>query len=242
MSGKTSKSSGKPTDMSEEGRPSAGDHQFVTVDGEASARMDFNNLIRIKEPPANRARTADGPYEHHFDEGAIMLAYAMHLLRTTHTPEVRIHPDGIHGIQFGFAGTLQRYGFTLSARSGKTTYGGTYVDEQGRKVIVHPRSGLGDVVAVVDNVILSAECKGGIINTRHPGQVSRLNKGLCETVGRLMASPAQGRQAAVVPYTQPTLRLAQKLVPRCTQIGIEIILVKDSGEVFTVRKSRPSKL
>lgn len=43
-----------------------------------------------------------------------------------------------------------------------------------RAIVVHPASGNGDVVAGAGGMIISAECKGGIINTRHPGQVSRL--------------------------------------------------------------------
>jgi hypothetical protein len=197
--------------------------------------MDLDDLIERREPPTNRAGKSEGPHEHHFYEGAVMLAYATHLLRTTTTKEIHIHPDGMHGKQFDFADGLRRRGFMICTRSGKTTYGGTYIDEHGRKVIVNPKSGLGDVVAEIDGVMVSAECKGGIINTRQAGQVSRLNKGLCETVGRLMASPSRGRQVAVVPYTESTLRLAQKLAPRCTQAGIEIALVKDRGEVFDVR-------
>ncbi len=83
--------------------------------------------------------------------------------------------------------------------------------------------------------IISAECKGGIINTRHPGQVSRLYKGLCETVGMLMATPSQGRQVAVVPLTDATRRLAERLAPRCAMAGIEIALVGRRGEVVDVR-------
>jgi hypothetical protein len=85
-----------------------------------------------------------------------------------------------------------------------------------------PRSRLGDVVAEVGDHVISAECKGGIINTKHPGQVSRLYKGLCETVGMLMATPSQGRQVAVVPFTEGTLRLAERLAPRCALAGIQI--------------------
>lgn len=95
---------------------------------------------------------------------------------------------------------------------------------------------------------ISAECKGGIINTKHPGQVSRLYKGLCETVGMLMATPSQGRQVAVVPLTNSTLRLAQRLAPRCALAGIEIALVGGRGEVIDVkspqgaeRDARPAK-
>ena len=91
------------------------------------------------------------------------------------------------------------------------------------------------MVAEVGNHVISAECKGGIINTRHSGQVSRLYKGLCETVGMLMATPSPGRQIAVVPFTEGTLRLAERLAPRCALAGIEIALVGSRGEVRDVR-------
>ena len=56
----------------------------------------------------------DGPHEHHFDEGVVMVAYAMHLLRPEKTTEVRIHPDGEHGEQFDFTGWLRRQGFMMA--------------------------------------------------------------------------------------------------------------------------------
>jgi hypothetical protein len=62
-----------------------------------------------------------------------------------------------------------------------------------------------------------------------------LYKGLCETVGLLMATPSQGRQVAVVPFTQSTLRLAERLAPRCALAGIEIALVGSRGEVRDVQ-------
>jgi hypothetical protein len=125
--------------------------------------------------------------------------------------------------RIGLAGAV----FTLVARSGKTSYGGTYSDASGRRIIVNPKSGLGDVGATVANIVLSAECKGGIISTRHSGQVSRLDKGLCESVGRLMATPSHGRQVAV--------RLATRLAPRCRAAGIELALLKSRGEIIDVR-------
>lgn len=197
--------------------------------------MDFDDLVTALAPPPNRVGKSDGDHEHHLYEGAVMVAYAMHLLRTTSAKEVRIHPDGEHGKQFDFAGWLGRRGFSMVSSSGKTSYGGTYTDGEGRAIIVSPKSGLGDVVAKVGNQIVSAECKGGIINTRHAGQVSRLYKGLCETVGLLMATPSPGRQVAVVPYTESTLRLATRLAPRCAFAGIELALVKSRGEVIDVR-------
>jgi hypothetical protein len=50
----------------------------------------------------------------------------------------------------------------------------------------------------------------------------------------LMATPSQGRQVAVVPLTDGTLRLAERLAPRCALAGIEIALVGSRGEVLDV--------
>ena len=167
-----------------------------------------------------------------------MIAYAMHLLRTEGAQHVRIHPDGEHGKQFDFSGWLERRQFRKISAIGTTAYGGAYENSAGQTITVNPRSGLGDVVAEVGGHIISAECKGGIINTKHSGQVSRLYKGLCETVGMLMATPTLGRQVAVVPLTASTLRLAERLTPRCAMAGIEIALVGSRGEVMDVKSPR----
>ena len=137
-------------------------------------RDGLDDLITLLPPPPNRLRKADGEHEHHFYEGAVMLAYAMHLLRTEPTKEVRICPDGEHAKQFEISAWLRRRGFSIISNIGKTSYGGIYTDAKGRTIVVHPKAGLSDVSADVGGLILSAECKGGIINTRHPGQISRL--------------------------------------------------------------------
>lgn len=203
--------------------------------GTGEAGLDFEDLVTALEPPPNRVGKSDGGHEHHLYEGAVMVAYAMHLLRTANAPHVRIHPDGEHGKQFDFAGWLLRREFTKVSSLGPTTYGGVFRNAAGQTITVHPKSGLGDVVAEVGDHIISAECKGGIINTRHSGQVSRLYKGLCETVGMLMATPSPGRQVAVVPLTEGTRRLAERLAPRCALAGIEIALVGARGEVMDVK-------
>jgi hypothetical protein len=75
-----------------------------------------------------------------------------------------------------------------------------------------------------------AECKGGIINTKHSGQKSRLRKGLCETVGLLMTRSLEGeRQFAVVPRTNDTETLAKRMNARCNDAGIRIILLEGDG-------------
>lgn len=167
-----------------------------------------------------------------------MVAYAMHLLRTGMTKEVRIHPDGEHGKGFDFSGWLERRGFRKKEPTGRTSYGGTYEDAQGRTIVVNPKSGLGDVEATVDGKRLVAECKGGIINTRHPGQVSRLRRGLCEAVGLLMAQEESCRQVAVAPLTEVTRQLAKRLAPRCAAAGIELALVDRSGRVIEITPER----
>ena len=197
--------------------------------------MDFNDLIAETLPPPNRRGKQEGETEHRFYEGAVMVAYAMHILRTEGTTEVAIHPDGMHGRQFNFSAWLKRQGFEHVLHTGTTNYGGVFTDKIGRKIVVNPKSGLGDVVASAGNTTISAECKGGIINTRHAGQTSKLYRGLCEAVGLLMATPSLGRQVAVVPYTEQTLRLANRLAPRCAAAGIELALVKSRGEIIDVR-------
>ena len=200
--------------------------------------LDFDDLVTALEPPQNRVGKSEGHHEYHLYEGAVMVAYAMHLLRAEGAHDVRVHPDGEHGKQFDFAGWLLRRGFAKVSSLGGTAYGGIYRNPLDQTITVNPKSGLGDVVAEIGDHIIAAECKGGIINTRHPGQVSRLYKGLCETVGMLMATPSQGRQVAVVPLTESTRRLAERLAPRCAFAGIEIALVGSRGEVMDVKASR----
>jgi hypothetical protein len=118
------------------------------------------------------------------------------LLRTTPTREVRIHPDGEHGKRFDFAGWLGKRGFDWTSRSGGAEYGGSYTLPDGRRIAVNPTASKGDVVAEIDGLVLSAECKGGNIDTRHSGQVSRLSKGRREAVGLLMASQSAGAKLA----------------------------------------------
>jgi len=197
--------------------------------------LDFEDLVTALAPPPNRVGKSIGDHGHHLYEGAVMIAYAMHLLRAEGAAHVRIHPDGEHGKQFDFSGWLERRHFRKTSAIGTTAYGGMYENARGQTITINPRSGLGDVVAEVGGQLISAECKGGIINTRHPGQVARLYKGLCETVGMLMATPSHGRQVAVVPLTDGTMRLAQRLATRCALAGIEIALVGGRGEVVDVQ-------
>lgn len=97
---------------------------------------------------------------------------------------------------------------------------------------VHVKPGQGDIVATIDGQPVIAECKGGIVNTRHAGQVSRLRKGLHEAAGQLLTRSGDGENhIAVVPRTNATRDLAIKMAPRANRAGISIALVSTTGAV-----------
>ena len=197
----------------------------------------LEDLITLREPPTNRVCFCEGGVEQHLSEGAVMVAFAPHLLRTVPgLKHVAVHPDGEHGIQFDFQGWLKKRGFSLKDPMGKTSYGGTYSSAGGQTILINPTSGHGDVVAPIGEITFVAECKGGIINTKHPGQQSRLRRGLCEAIGLSLASPrSKGRrQFAVVPLTKVTESLAQRMASRAADAGIEIALVDRHGNVANV--------
>ncbi len=198
----------------------------------------FDDLITRHLPPPNRALACEDRVEHHLTEGAVMLAFAMHLLRTVPgLNHVAIHPDGEHGKQFDFVGWLRNHGFAMAEPMGSTRYGGTYRSTiTGETILINPKSGRGDVVADIDGANFVAECKGGVINSKHAGQLSRLRQGLCEAIGLLLATQvAEGtRQFAVVPRTPVTETLAQRMMVRAKKAGIEIALVDGRGNVFDV--------
>ncbi|MFB6417723.1 hypothetical protein [Bradyrhizobium tunisiense] len=198
----------------------------------------FDDLITHRAPPPSRVDMCDGEHEQHLPEGAVMVAFAMHLLRTVPgVREVSIHPDGEHGKRFDFSGWLGKRGFVMISGLGTTAYGGRYTDGGGKTIVVNPSSGRGDVVAECNGMCIVAECKGGIVNTRHAGQLSRLRQGLCEVIGLSLATPlAEGRrQFAVVPRTKVTETLAGRMAAGTLNAGIEIALVDARGNVFDVK-------
>jgi hypothetical protein len=201
----------------------------------------LDDLITERIPPDKRAGKCDGPAERYLSEGAVMIAFAMHLLRTVpNLNQVAIHPDGEHGKRFDFRAWLEKQGFEKKTATGETPYGGTYASPTGVTIVVDPSSRHGgDVIATSGHQSFVAECKGGIINTRHSGQQSRLRQGLCETVGLSLASPTVPgrRQFAVVPLTTATEKLAARMAIRAQAAGVEIALVDGRGNVFDVKAS-----
>jgi len=191
-----------------------------------------DDLITLREPPEKRVSKTDGLFEKHFSEAAVMLAYAANLFEShSDLVSLEVHPDGEHGKRFDIRGWLERRGFKLIEPQGKTSYGGLYKNGK-RSVLVSLKPGEGDVVAELGSGLLVAECKGGVINTRHSGQKSRLRSGLCEIVGLLMSRKNEGeKQVAVVPQTNDTERLADRMRKRCEKAGIEIVLLRENGAI-----------
>lgn len=162
-----------------------------------------------------------------------MIAFAMHLLEEG-AEAIELHPDGEHGKQHDIKATLEGLGFQHREVRGTTKYGGVY-SRGAQTVTVSLRPGLGDVVARTRSTTIVAECKGGVVNSRHAGLQSRLRRGLCEAVGLLMARPLQDeRHIAVVPSTKATETLAKQILPRALAAHIELALVSETGEVSFV--------
>jgi hypothetical protein len=204
----------------------------------------LDGLITTSPPPSKRIRGCEGEFERHFSEGAVMIAFGMHLLRVVPgLTSVEIHPDGEHGKRFKFRDWLNGNGFEHSPSGGKTDYAGTYRNAAGQSIVVEVTSGVGDVIAEIAGRRFVAECKGGVINTKHPGQTSRLKKGLCEAVGLSLCAQADSgtRHFAVAPRTSVTEKWAKRMAARASSASVEIALVDEAGGVFAVDGATASK-
>lgn len=170
-----------------------------------------------------------------------MLAFGMYLLQNG-AAVVELHPDGEHGKQYDFETCLAQLGYCHVVTRGTTRYGGEYSRGE-QKVYISPKSGLGDVVAQLETHRVLAECKGGVVNSRHTGQLSRLRRGLCEAVGLLMTRRrGDNRYIAVVPATAATRAMARQMISQTLAAGIEIALVDGAGDVTFIESTAETEL
>lgn len=191
------------------------------------------NLITEREPLPDSKGRHTGEYERHMSEAAVMLVMAEWLFRQGAT-EVSIHPDGMHMKDFDIPGWLAATGFERVSTTGTRGQSGSF-RRGGQHLTVHSRPGLGDVIGCLNDVQIEIEAKGGCINSKHPGRLSRLRKGLHEAVGQLMGSPRLDiRLIAAVPYHSETDKLANRLSARCKLALIEIALIREDGTVIIV--------
>ena len=188
-----------------------------------------------KEPAEKRAGKHEGTHELQFSELAMMLAVAEWLF-SEGASKVCIHPAGTHLKQFDAAKWLKSEGFIKISPLGRTRLGGEYRRE-GQTLVIYPCSGLGDVVARINGGDVKVETKGGLINSKYAGQVSKLRRGLQEAVGQLMSSPRDegARLIAAVPSHPETEKVAQRLLERCNIVGIDIALLSADGTVDFVK-------
>lgn len=188
------------------------------------------NLWIDKEPAPRRIDHCLDDMERHLKEPAVQLAVANWLLEEG-ASHVSIHPDGLHMPQFPMEDWLGDIGFSRIESRGSKGRGGLF--RRGDQTVeVFVKSGKGDVVATLKGARIFVEAKGGIVNTRNPGQKSRLRKGLSEAVGQLMSADDNAdRLIAAVPYTEETRRLALKMIGRASKLGIEIALVHQDGKI-----------
>lgn len=148
--------------------------------------------------------------------------------------KVWMYPDGMHAKQFDICGWLTNEGFEKVTANGTTRVAGMYSLEQ-QTLVVEFNPGHGDVVADVDGCRVVVEAKGGILNTRHPGQKSKLRRHLFEAIGMLLDGPADAdRLIAAVPRHAVTETIAHRIARRCGEAGIEIALISEEGDVQLV--------
>jgi hypothetical protein len=128
----------------------------------------LTDLIKAKVPTdPRRIKGAGGGIEHHLTEGAVMVAFAIHLFKEMPgIQHVRLCPDGEHGKLFQFRHWLEGQGFVhIPPKSRKKRKpedpSGTYC--LGARIVeLSYRAGVGDVVAIDEGrPVLVAECKGG---------------------------------------------------------------------------------
>ena len=182
-----------------------------------------------REPPAKRVSSCEGELEQHLPEAGVMLAVAEWLFRHG-ARMVEVHADGMHAKYFNIPGWLEAQGFKKVAERGRTRGAGVY-RRAGETLEIDFRSGLGDVVADIEGARVLVEAKGGCINSRNPGQLSKLRKHLYEAVGSLLDGREADRLIAAVPLHAQTERLAGRMAAKCREAGIEIALVAAGGEV-----------
>lgn len=207
--------------------------------------MKYISYTHFRDPPPNRRRIPSSKNkefkEQHFPEAAVMIATAIHFLnviakrrgnRKVHS--CQICPDGMHeSPHFHIKDLLEENGFSLirKAEKSKTKYAGEYRNARRDEIKVYPRPGQGDVSIQWNNQTWVVECKGGIINSNHPGPLSKLRRGLYEAFGQISAFQSEGtKRGVVVPKTNETIKHAKKFATAAKTLGVTLLLVDENGQ------------
>jgi len=127
--------------------------------------MDFDDLI--EERPSTGGAPVD-QQDHQFYEGAV----AMHLLWAE---PVRIGPRSSRRSTCS-PGWIEHHGFRRVAKH-RSPFAGSFENTRGRRIVVHPRSGLSDVTPDANGTMVEAEREGGVTQARHLERLSKQDKG-----------------------------------------------------------------
>src|SRR5713226_1931143 len=174
-------------------------NQIHSLNSKSLSYADWRAMVMRShgmQPDAARVGACDGDVEHHLPEGAVMVAFAMHLLRTVPgLRQVSIHPDGEHGKQFDFRGWLRNRGFTMIASAGKRRTAAPMPRQRDRRSLSIRVRAAATYLRKVTDLALLPNARAGSSTPNMPGRQSRLRQGLCETVGLSLASPvSEGRR------------------------------------------------
>ena len=171
-------------------------------------------------------------------ESEVALRLAFHLLELPGSSgEAEVAIDGaqvrVHGEEvFPLAAFLAGLGWRQVAQAGKNDWHGTY-ERDGRRLTVHSRSGLGDVVCSVGERCVRAECKKGPLIKKKGSREYPL---LREALGQILTVETVGEGdvlAVAVPRAAKFVQLAEEWRgrPLVRRAGIHIVLVGRDGAV-----------
>lgn len=185
-------------------------------------------------------RSVQGPRlpEDRMPEAEVALRLAFHLLgKPDSDGTARVAIDGAmvrtgYNEHFPIEAFLEHEGWRRNVQEGKNRWQGSY-EKEGRHLIIHARSGMGDVVARVGSERIRAECKGGPL-VKKSG--SREYPKLREALGQLLTvERVEGDDVmvAAIPCAEKFRRLALEWQPRplVAQSAFRIVLVGRDGTV-----------
>lgn len=168
-------------------------------------------------------------------EVAVRLAgFLLSLPDATPTADVAIDGAGVSvgGVQiFALPEFLTQLGWQQITQSGKNAWSGAY-ERDGKRLTIHSKSGVGDVVARVNGARIIAECKKGPL-IKKPG--SPEYPLLTTAIGQVLLTRAEPNDVlvAAVPDTPAFRRIAAEWRERAgiKRAGINICLVARDGTV-----------
>ena len=171
-------------------------------------------------------------------EAEVCLRIAMYFIKQGITEEdVQVSLDGAHiktknQIHFDIWDFMKRENI-IKVAGDKESWRGEYrITGYAPRIVIVSKSGEGDVrINLQNGKICFVECKKDRVNSMHAL--------MREAIGQLMTSPEFTDKIVPVvgvPYTEQTYTLASKWskYPQIKNVGIQFMLVHESGELTTI--------